>query len=179
VSVQYATASELASYLEMDLDTSTAVLALQTASALFSVRANMMFAPTTVTYQAVGMGNWQLYLPYRPVTAVSAVRVAGVAVTDYTRIKNVLYRMQGFGIPGRFPPDLVEVDLTYGYASAPDDVKFAVLETAGGAYSSPDVTVKSESIDDYSVSSASDSGGMSLSKGAKELADLYRGTMMA
>jgi hypothetical protein len=175
----YATVLELASYLKMDVDTATATLAIQTASQLFSVRANTAFTAVTVTYQAVGQGYWQLALPYRPIISVSAVRVAGVAITDYTRIKTVLYRLQGFGVPGRFPPDLVEVDLTHGYAAVPDDVKFAVLETAGGAYSSPDVTVKSESIDDYSVSSSADSGGMALSKSAQDLADLYRGTIMA
>lgn len=180
MSVSYCTVSELASYLKMDLDTATATLAIQTASQLFSVRAGgTMFVPTTVTYQIVGQGYWQLQLPYRPIISVAAVRVAGQAITDYTRIRSVLYRLIGFGVPGQFPPDLIEVDLTHGYAAVPDDVKFAVLETAGGAYSSPDITVKSESIDDYSLSSAQNAGGMSLSKSAQDLADLYRGFLAA
>jgi hypothetical protein len=183
VSVQYATASELASYLKQDVDTSTAVLALQVTSQLFSARANTMFAPTTVTYQAEGRGYRQLWLPYRPVTAVSAVRVINDAgtttITDYRRIKSVLYRLAGFGTPCAYPPDLLEVDLTHGYATVPDDVKGAVLESAGAAYSTPDTTVKSESIDDYSYSSAANSGGVMLSPAAATLADLYRGTLAA
>jgi hypothetical protein len=179
----YATPSELASYLQQDLDTSSATLALQVASQLFSMRADTAFTPVAVTYQTLGHGYWQLHLPFRPIISISAVRIIGLGgtltVTDYTRVKNVLYRLAGFGVPGGFPPDLVEVDLTHGYATVPDDVKGAILESAGGAYMSPDVTVKSESIDDYSVSQAADAGGVSLSKAAMDLADLYRGSMVA
>lgn len=184
MSVQYATASELASYLQQDVDTSTATLTLQICSQLFSARANTAFTPVAVTYQVEGFGARQLRLPYRPIISISAVRVitaAGVTttVTDYTRIKSVLYRLTGLGSPGQFPPDLIEVDLTHGYATVPDDVKGAVLESAGAAYSSPDVTVKSESIDDYTISSAANSGGVMLSPAAEKLADLYRGTLAA
>lgn len=179
----YASALELASYLKQDVDTSTATLALQVTSQLFTVRANTAFLPTTVTYQTIGQGYWQLYLPYRPIISIQAVRIIGLGgtltVTDYSRIKTVLYRLIGFGVPGMFPPDLVEVDLTHGYAAVPDDVKGAVLESAGAAYMNPDITTKSESIDDYSVSSAPNSGGVMLSPAAQALADLYRGVLMA
>lgn len=183
MSVMYATPDELASYLQQDLDLSSATLALQAASQLFSTRANTMFAATSVTYQTPGLGYRELWLPFRPVTAISAIRVindAGTAtITDYRRIKNVLYRLAGFGTPGAYPPDLLEVDLTHGYTTVPDDVKGAVLETAGAAYVSPDVTAKSESIDDYSISRAANSGGVMLTPAAEKLADLYRGTFTA
>lgn len=184
MSVMYATVAELASFLQKDLDTATATLALQTASQLFSTRANTMFNSTTVTYQTEGLGYRQLQLPFRPVTAVSAVRIVNPntgtqTITDYARIKTVLYRLIGFGVPGAFPPDMVEVDLTYGYATVPDDVKGVVLETAAAAYQGPDITVASESIDDYSVKMAANTGGMSLSPAAVALADLYRGTIAA
>ena len=91
----------------------------------------------------------------------------------------MLYRLIGFGVPGMFPPDALEVDLTHGWAAVPDDVKGAVLETAGAAYMNPDVSTSSESIDDYSVHSAPNIGGMMLSPSAAMLADLYRGTVMA
>lgn len=175
----YATAEDLASWLQQDVDTATATLVLQTASALFSTRAATAFTPTTTTYEVAGLGYAQLHLPFRPIISVDEVRVAGQVITDYTRIKSVLYRLAGFGTPGAFPPDLLEVDLTHGFASVPDDVKEAVLESAGGAYSKPDVTVQSESIDDYSVSRAANTGGISLSQGAKDLADLYRGLLAA
>jgi hypothetical protein len=183
VSVLYATASELASYLKMDVDTSTATLALQTTSQLFATRANTAFLPTTATYQTEGFGYARLRLPFRPIISIQAVRIVTTAgtttITDYTRIKQVLHRLAGWGTRWAFPPDLVEVDLTHGFAAVPDDVKGAVLESAGAAYSSPDVTVKSESIDDYTVSSAANSGGVMLSPAAEKLADLYRGTFAA
>lgn len=184
MTVQYATVAELASFLKQDVDTSTATLALQTASALFSTRAQTWFNPVTTTYQTEALGQRQLYLPFRPVTAVSAVRIVNqlsgpLTITDYTRIKTVLYRLIGFGVPGMFPPDMVEVDLTYGYAAATDDVKGVVLETAGAGYMSPDITTAQESIDDYVVKSAPNAGGMALSPSALALANLYRGTMAA
>lgn len=182
MSVMYATPTELASWLQADLDTSTATLALQTASAMFSTRANTMFVPTTVTYQVMGTGFWQLRLPYWPIISVQQVRIIGqggtLTVTDYTRIRATLFRLAGFGVWGMYPPDLVEVDLTHGYSTTPDDVKGAVLESAGNAYRSPDNTVNSESIDDYSIK-FSDIGGMMLSQSAAKLADLYRGTLVA
>lgn len=181
----YATAAELASYLKQDdVDTATATLALQVTSQLFSTRAATMFAATTVTYQTEVWGGRRLELPFRPIISVAAVRIVTAAgtttvITDYTRIKRVLYRAAGWGVRGAYPPDMVEVDLTHGYAVVPDDVKGAVLESAGAAYSSPDITVQRESIDDYSVSSAANTGGVMLSPFAEKLAEMYRGTLAA
>jgi hypothetical protein len=179
----YATAAELASYLQKDLDTSTATLAITVASGMFSTRAATAFAPTTVTYQAEAMGYWQLRLPFRPIISVSAVRIIGaggtLTVTDYSRIKTVLYRLIGFGVPGMFPPDMVEVDLIHGYATCPDDVKGAVLESAGVAYEHPDAALIAEAIDDYSIRTATMLSGFQLSQGAQTLADLYRGVFVA
>lgn len=179
----YATPTDLASYLKQDVDTSTATLALQTASQLFSTRANTMFVPTTLTYQVIGLGYRQLQLPFRPIISIQQVRVIGQGgtfiVTDYTRVKTVLYRLIGFGVPGVFPPDMVEVDLTHGYAAPGDDVKGAVLESAAIAYDNPDPAVTSEAIDDYSIRTAPNLGGLMLSPAAEKLADLYRGTIAA
>jgi hypothetical protein len=86
----------------------------------------------------------------------------------------------GFGIPWRFPPDLVEVDYTYGYTGTiPDDVAAAVLETAAAAYQSPDLTTVSEQIDDYRIQTAPNMGGMRLTSFALELADWYAGPVAA
>jgi hypothetical protein len=179
----YATASDLASYLQKDLDTATATLAITVSSGMFSARAATMFAPTTVTYQVEVAGCRDLRLPYRPVISVQAVRVIGLAgtttITDYTRIKTVLYRLIGFGVWGRFPPDMAEVDLTYGYATCPDDVKGAVLESAGMAYEHPDAALIAEAIDDYSIKTAATLSGFQLSRVAQDLADLYRGVLVA
>jgi hypothetical protein len=184
VSVLYASTSDLEAYLQQTVDSTTATLVLQVTSALFTTRAATAFLPTTTTYQVEGHGWSRIRLPYRPIISIQAVRIVtatGVTttVTDYTRIKQTLYRLAGWGVRCAFPPDMVEVDLTHGFAAVPDDVKGAVLESAAAAYSSPDITVKSESIDDYSVSSAANTGGVMLSPAAETLAELYRGTFAA
>lgn len=176
--VMYATPAELASFLKQDVDTSTATLVLQIASEMFAKAAHTRFEPTTVTYQIEGGNADHLVLPFWPIISVSAVRVAGVTVTDYTRIGQIVYRVARWG--GLvFPPPLVEFDLTHGYTAAGDDVKGAVLETAATAYSSPDPSTVSESIDDYSVRTAANIGGMMLTPAAEKLADWYRGPLVA
>jgi hypothetical protein len=149
--VQYATASELACYLQKDLDTASAVQALTLASADFSGAADTWFTATTTTWSTIyAHGCWELELPFRPVTSVSAVRVNGVVITGWTLRCGFLYRLAGFGYRYTLLPDQVDVDLTYGYAAVPDDVKLATLEIAAGLFDNP-TGVVSEAIDDYTV----------------------------
>lgn len=146
----YATAEELASYLQQDLDAATATQALELASADFARAADTAFAATTATWTVEGGPGTSIEIPYRPVTAVSEVRLNGAVITGWTLRHNALYRSAGFGTWYAFPPDELAVDLTYGYTSVPDDVKKAVLEIAAGIYEHPG-DAASESIDDYTV----------------------------
>jgi hypothetical protein len=175
----YATASELASYLQKDLDTATATLVLTAASGRFAREAETVFTATTITYTDTVDGCSTVVLPYRPVTAVSAVRINGVTITGWVLRNGVLYRTAGFGYRFAFPPDQVDVDLTYGYTAVPDDVKGAVLEMAAQAYEVPVGAVVSESIDDYAVRYATTGGGMQLTSSAAALAAGYRGVLIA
>jgi hypothetical protein len=145
----YATPTELAGYLQKDLDTFSATQALTLASGDFAAAADTAFGATTVTWSTQGGPGTDIKILYRPVTAVSAVRLNGVVITGWTLRHNALWRTAGFGTWSAFPPDLVEVDLTYGYTAVPDEVKLAVLEIAGGLYEHPDSTLSSETIDDY------------------------------
>lgn len=175
----YATASELASYLQQDLDTSTATLALTTASALFAREADTAFTATTTTWVTTGGAGTDIELPFRPVTAVSAVRLNGVVITGWTLRANALWRSAGFGTYYAFPPDELAVDLTYGYTSVPDDVKQAVLEMAAGVYHNPTGAI-SETIDDYTVRfAASSSGGGFTGSTWRDVARNYRGPLVA
>lgn len=146
----YPTPTELAGYLQKDLDTYSATQALTLAAVEFQEAADTWFESTAVTYQEAGCGGCRLVLPFRPIIAISEVRVAGVAVTDYTRIGQILYRTSGWGGPW-FPPSLVEVDLTHGYTTDRLDAKLAILEIAAGLYEHPDGSVVAETIDDYAV----------------------------
>lgn len=178
--MQYATAAELASYLQVDsVDTATANLVLSVASGQFSQSACTWFEPTAVTYTTTGTTCVSIRLPFRPVTAVSAVRINGVTVTGWTLIKNMLWRAAGFGTGCAIPPDKVEVDLTHGLAAPGDDVKGAVLETAATAYTAPVGAVLGERIDDYEIRVAASGGGVELTSAAQKLAAQYRGTFAA
>jgi len=180
--VAYPTASDLASFLQKDLDTATATLVLAKATALFEQRAKSHWGGTaSTTYSKPGTGRGEIIMPFAPLIAVVQVRIKGVVLTvgaDYTVIEQSLYRRNGWGLWSNFPPDLVEVDYTYGYATVSDDVASAVLESAAAAYASPDITVSAEAIDDYSVKSAPRTGGMTLSESAAALADWYAGVLV-
>jgi hypothetical protein len=184
VSVLYAQPADLASYLKQDVDTSTATLVLQVCSELFAKRAHTRFESNSATYSQPGTNAFQIILPFQPLIAVSQVRITPfgaspliIASTDYSVIGPSVYRRLGFGNWWRFPPDLVEIDYTHGYTTVPDDVKGAVLESAGAAYQNPDISIKSESIDDYSVST--NQGGIALSPSAQRIADYYAGVLVA
>jgi hypothetical protein len=176
--VQYATAVELAGFLQKDLDTYSANQVLTLASAMFSLEADTWFAPTTATYTTLGTFHRCIHLPFRPVISVTQVRINGVVITDWTLIKRTVWRAVGFGNPWNMPPDQVDFDLTHGTSSVPDDVKAQVLDLAGQAYEIPVAAVVSESIDDYAVKYAT-GGGLQLTSSARDLAQMYRGTLAA
>lgn len=170
-----ATPEELASYMQQDLDLSTAVLVLDIASDRFQTEADTVFTVTAVTYETKGRGQSVIAIPYHPLVAVIAVRVEGVVVdpTEYDPVGQELYRSAGWG--GRlWRPSKVEVDLTYGYDSAGDDVKGAVLEAAAGGYSAPNPALSMEQIDDYTVRYAALAVGTQLSPAGIRLAERYR-----
>lgn len=177
----YASASDLASFLKQDVDTATATLALTKATALFDQRSKSHWGGTlTTTYGKARSGEAEIVLPFAPLVAVSQVRINGVVVTPtyYTVIEQSVYRRIGWGRWSAFPPDLVEIDYSYGYATVTDDVAAAVLETAGAAYQSPDLTTISETIDDYTYRLAPNMGGMALTPSAAALADWYSGALV-
>lgn len=178
----YATAADLASFLKQDVDTATATLALTKMTALFDQRSKSHWGGAlATTYSKPGTGCAEIIMPFAPLVSVVQVRVKGVVLTvgtDYTVIEQSLYRRIGWGRWSAFPPDLVEVDYTYGYATVTDDVAGAVLESSAAAYSSPDITITSEAIDDYTVRSAPRTGGMALSESAAALADWYAGPLI-
>ncbi|SCL21696.1 hypothetical protein [Micromonospora inyonensis] len=172
----YATPEELASYLQQDLDEPAATLALTLASGDFARAADAAFSPTTATWTVQGGPGTNIEIPYRPVTEISQVRLNGNVITGWTLRHNALWRSAGFGTWYAFPPDVVEVDLTYGYTTVPDDVKKAVLEIAAGMYEHPG-DAASESIDDYTVRY----NGKPITAGRpwSEVAADYRGILIA
>lgn len=176
--VMYATPSDLASYLQHDVDTATATLVLELASELFANAAHTRFEHTDAVFQTAGGPFCELSLPFFPINSITAVKIAGVAVTDYTLIGQILYRITRWG-GYVYPPPLVEVDLNHGHATSGDDVKAVVLDTAAQAFTLPVGAVSSEQIDDYTVKYAVNLGGVKLTPAAQELARVYMGPLVA
>jgi hypothetical protein len=184
----YPSATDLASFLKQDVDTSTATLALAKTIGLFEARARSHWGATPANgfYDKPISGQGEIILPYAPVVAVSLVQILrfGGSVqtltlgTDYSRIEQSLYRRTGWGYPYMWPPDEIQVTYTYGYSDTTEDVNGVILESAGAMYMNPDVTTASETIDDYSVRSAPNTGGAALSTAAAALADWYAGVLV-
>jgi len=184
----YPTVSDLASFLKQDLDTSTATLAIAKTIGLFEARAKTHWGATPAAgfYDKPAPGYGEIVLPYAPLVAVSLVQLISfgssvqtlVVNVDYTRIEQSLYRRVGFGRPGRWPPDELQVTYTYGYPDTTEDVNAAILESAGSSYMNPDISTVSETIDDYSVRTSPNTGGMVLTPSAAALADWYAGTLV-
>lgn len=141
------TATELAGYLQQDLDTYTATQAITNASTRFETEADTRFSVATHIWTTEGYGQDVIMLPRRPVAAVTSVTVDGVAVTDYALRGASLYRIVRWGGTSAYAADVV-ITYTYGYTSAPDDVKEAVLVMAAQAYSNPDGLSRTQ-VDDY------------------------------
>jgi hypothetical protein len=174
----YATATELAGYRQEDLDTYSATQALTLATGEFIRVAETVFTATTVTWSVIADGCTALLLPFNDITAVSAVRVNGVAVTGWTLRLDTVYRAAGFGRYCMFPPDQADVDLTYGKTAVPDDVKLAVLEIAASIYEHP-VGWVSETIDDYTVRYDPEKKISPAGRPWQDVAADYRGLLIA
>jgi hypothetical protein len=151
---RFATAAELASLLQQDVDTSSAEQALDMATAeVQNLVGQLIEQDTVVAHLWVTDPCEQLLtMPQRPVTAVTAVTIDGTAVTDYTVLPHALWREDGW-IDGAQEsagqPIRVTVAHTYGFATIPDDIKRACLHLAAQMYVNPEGSGGGERIDDY------------------------------
>jgi hypothetical protein len=159
---QLATPEDLASLLQRDLDTASAVLALEVSTAVVQAAAGQRIVRATSIARTVwgGAGNL-LLLPERPVISVAAVTYGGSALSEGTAsgtwrlAQNGIWRDIGWTeVTGE--PSPVTVTWTHGYL--PDDQEIELgrgfaLSLARGLFTNPDGTLR-EQIDDYSVAYA-------------------------
>lgn len=182
------TLPELASYLQRDLDTSTATLAQAAGQRI--VRTYLRQDITTATYTGVKLRifpngkAWRVDLPQRPVTAVSSVAVNGTTyvlgtnyawdgLSPYIRLADLTYTTAAFQ-----DDPVATVTYTAGYATIPDDVKNVAIAVAGRQYDNPR-GLRSESIDDYTgtrAGSDDDLAGLTLLPPERKILDPYRRT---
>lgn len=152
----FAVKADLDAYLQQTTDTTTATLVLDLATEQVRTIVGQKITQATATahlWVDDPTDRW-LWMPQRPVTAVTAVTIDAVAVTNYTVLPHALWREDGW-IDGSQDaagePIKVTVAHTYGYATIPDDIKAACLHLAAQMYANPD-GAQSERIDDYAVS---------------------------
>lgn len=157
-----ATPSDLASLLQQDLDTATATLLLQAATAVVQATVGQRLVQVANDVVALDLDENDsgpyLDLPERPVTAVTTVLVGGTAVTDYSPQlrRNRLWRAYGWRSPlTYYPSQPSQVTVTYSHGYAPTDQRLqlarsATLQLAASAYANPGGAIR-EQIDDYSV----------------------------
>jgi hypothetical protein len=131
---------------------------LTVASSVVRAAAGSPILENESTVVLTGWGDRSLELPGKPVTAVSAVEVDGVAVTDYLLTDSGnLWCRYGWGCES--DPVTVEVTMTHGLPTVPAHVVQLVCDLAiAGAKAAPDGAhdqrVVAERIDDYSVTFA-------------------------
>jgi hypothetical protein len=158
-----ASPSDLASFLQQDVDTATATMLLECATGAIQALTGQRIVQVvddvvTLDVDHESSARW-LYLPQRPVTAVSTVLVGALPVADFTAqlSRGRLWRLYGWRV-GAFSgyyraPTTVTVTYTHGYPAGHQRLQVArqaALALAGSAYSNPSGAVQ-ERIDDYSV----------------------------
>lgn len=133
-----ATPTELAGFLQQDLDTYSAAQALDVASQDIRTACGWNISQETVTAQDFdGTGGTSIWIRTLNLTGVSAVVADGVtlAATDYRFYR--YGRLRRIYAYWPYFPKIVTVTYTHGYATVPDDVKGACLVLAGAKYVAP------------------------------------------
>lgn len=146
---QLATPSDLASFLQQDLDASTAGLLIECATGVIQATTGQRIVRATTTPSIPGTcGQW-LNLPQWPVVSVATVELGGAVITDWSLIGVRLWRAGGWQPSGT--PVVAEPTYTHGYAPADQALQFArsaVMSLCAPFYSNPG-GASSVKIDDY------------------------------
>lgn len=182
------TTSQLASRLQQDLDTSTAQLAVDSASGLVRAIARQQFDLIHQETVVIKGGERVLTLPERPLvfdpvtdplTVIELGEFGGINITmvenrDYSRIGNELTRgypwwwnstQRLMGYPRTRPTGVwaprVQVTYSHGSATVSDAVQSIVLDAAAVLYDNP-TGLRSVSIDDYTETKATEVLGAAM-----------------
>jgi len=150
----FATPTELAGFLQQDLDTYSATQALDVASK--AIRDHCGWEITQQTSAVATLdGVWDdtaLWLPSLLVTAVASVVEDGTTLTVVSQFDWTAYgKLIRVGRCWTTKPRSVVVTYTHGYTTAPDSIKGVCLAAAGRRYRNP------ESRRSYTVGAVSES----------------------
>lgn len=181
---QLATPADLASLVQADVDTASATLAIEVATAV--VQAVIGHRIVEVTDEAVtvyGGTDQLLRLPGAPVTSVTSVTYAGSALALGTA--SGTYRLAPGGIwrdlgwtECAWEPSPVDVVYSYGYAPGAQELQLgrgAALSLGRGLFVNPSGVVR-EQIDDYAVAYAEAEAALAANPGLVALLRRQYGT---
>ena len=148
------TLEELASVLQQDLDTATATIARDTATALVEGITGQIASRTSVVVLPLRAGEF-IDLPSTVITAVTTVTVDGTAAT-FEWLKPYPCVMLKTWTLGAVEWHTATVTYTHGHTVIPALVKAVALSVAARAYLAPPLPPAGTSVrlDDYSESTS-------------------------
>lgn len=159
---QLATPADLASLLQEGVDTATATLLIEAATAVVQGVTGQRIVQVVDDVAVLDLDGCDaglyLELPERPVTAVAAVVVGATTVTDYSaQLRRArLWRAAGWRsslLAYLDQPSQVTVTYTHGFPPGDQRLQLArsaALQLAAAVYDNP-TGVTREQIDDYAV----------------------------
>ena len=154
-----ATPSDLASYVQSDLDTATATLALEVVTGWIQSELGQRVVRVTDETVLLDGCDRVLYLPQRPVVSVGAVSTLDKWGVTYNPVLNTEYRVRGYRLIwsgyGRVWPEQVTVTYTHGYLTpdVPQGIRGVCLSAAARIYQNPD-GLRSETVGGVSWTAA-------------------------
>lgn len=177
---QLVTPSELASAMQQDLDTASAVLVIEMATGkVQSAAGQLLVSGTTTAVIDVELQDCDQYLdlPQWPVRSVASVLIDGVADTTWLLRGQRLWRLYGWS-KNWWQPTQVTVTFTYGYVAGAQGLQLArgmVLALAQAGYGNPGAST-SEAIDDYKVTYAEADARMQVTDSMRDQLQAAYGT---
>jgi hypothetical protein len=172
---RFAEAADLEDFLQNDVTTAPAELALDIASGIVRAYVGWSISQETVVLVTEGDGGNALWLPTKLLTAVTSVEVDGELLTfgDHYRWTSS-GRLRRIGASWPCLERSIEVTFTHGYNPVPDDIKGITLALAGRLYDNPE-GLRSWSVDGLSetIANPSSDAGLALTTVEKAALDSY------
>lgn len=176
--VAFATAEDLATYIQRDLsaaETATATQALDIATEMIRGYTRQVLSVDAGDIVLLdGRGLYLMRLPERPVTALATVKVAGVTLvsTEYQWTEmGFLERVRGVWPKGRAN---IEVTYTHGYTTIPEDIRGVTLELASDLFGGVVGQVAGETLGPYQYTTQQSNGTSTLSDDHRAILGRYR-----
>lgn len=179
---QLVTPSELASFLQQDLDTATATLLIEMATGKIQAACGQRLIQATSTFVIdVAWGSWSswLDLPQWPVQSVASVKIDGTTYSDWVLRSQRLWRLGGWSLSASAPSQVTVAGCVHGYPDGSQGLQLArdmCLALAGAGYGNPGGSASSEQIDDYRVTYAEAESRIQVTPGMRDMLRSAYGT---